>query len=147
MPKNHLNYPIVVRSSAVENSCCFSSKLEKLKEIIRDYADDFVLFQELFPSFVTTHLVSNPFSRRWQELPWVALPPPEKVVFNRHRLSTAAGARTTMVFKTTFKTNNLFIIVPLIFVTSSPSASLRTGLSQEILMVLDCARTDNWTVL
>jgi hypothetical protein len=34
----------------------------------------------------------KPFSSHWQELPLVALPP-EKVVFNRHRLSTAVGAR------------------------------------------------------
>ena len=99
MPKNHLNYPIVVRSSAVENSCWFSSKLEKLKEIIRDYADDFVLFQELFPSFVATHLVSNPFSRRWQELPLVALPPPEKSGFQPACVFTTTGARTTLLSK------------------------------------------------
>jgi hypothetical protein len=44
-------------------------------------------------------LVSNPFSRRWQELPLVALPPPEKVVFNRHRLYTAVGARDFVIHK------------------------------------------------
>jgi hypothetical protein len=38
-------------------------------------------FQEQFPPYATSYLVSNPFSSRWQELPLVALPPPEKSGF------------------------------------------------------------------
>jgi hypothetical protein len=65
--------------------------------------------RSFFPSFVTTHLVSNPFNRRWQELlatlsfgeglgvRLVALPPPVKVVFNLHGVFTATGARIFVV--------------------------------------------------
>jgi hypothetical protein len=34
----------------------------------------------------------KPFSWRWQELPAVALPPPEKVVLHLHGVFTATGA-------------------------------------------------------
>jgi hypothetical protein len=38
-------------------------------------------FQELIPPYAASYLVSNPFSSRRQELPLVALPPPEKSGF------------------------------------------------------------------
>lgn len=37
--------------------------------------------KKLFLPYVTSFLVSNSFSRCWQELPLVALPPPEKSSF------------------------------------------------------------------
>jgi hypothetical protein len=48
-----------------------------------DLFSGFILnsFQEQFPPYAASYLVSNPFSSRWQELPLVALPPPEKSGF------------------------------------------------------------------
>jgi hypothetical protein len=51
------------------------------------------IFRSFFLPFVTSVLVSNPFSRQVQELPLVALPLPEKVVLYLQRLFTAIRAR------------------------------------------------------
>jgi hypothetical protein len=60
------------------------------------------LFQKQFPPYAASYLVSNPFSSRCQELSLVALPPPEKVVFNWHRLFAAVGATGSVTNKSVY---------------------------------------------
>jgi hypothetical protein len=55
-------------------------------------------FLFLLLPFTSSYLVSNSFSKRCQELPLVALPPLEKVVFNRHGLSAAVRASKTTIW-------------------------------------------------